>query len=275
MVILKRGVIRMDDELVSVIVPVYNSEKYIKDAIESVLNQTYKNWEMIMVNDCSTDHSKEIIARYVALDQRIKCYDLEENSGAAAARNRAIELAAGRFLAFLDADDIWVSDKLEYQIHYMLQNGYAFTFADYELINDNGDSLEKTIIMPTSISYDEYLANTIIQTVTVVLDRQYIRDVKIPLLTRGHEDFAAWLAILKDNNIAHGINKSLGKYRRTPGSLSSNKFRSAGKTWYVYREVEKLGRIKALKCLVSYAFFAVKKRIYIRHIFNKLKRVFD
>jgi teichuronic acid biosynthesis glycosyltransferase TuaG len=263
----------MDDELVSVIVPVYNSEKYVKDAIESVINQTYKKWEMIMVNDCSTDHSKEIINQYATMDQRIKCYDLEENSGTAVARNRAIELAEGRFLAFLDADDLWVSDKLEYQIGYMLKNGFAFTFSDYELINDNGDSLEKKIAMPESISYNEYLTNTIIQTLTVVIDRKYIKDVKMPLLRRG-QDFAAWLAVLKDDNVAHGINKGLGKYRRTPGSLSSNKFKAARRTWHIYRKVEKLTRIKALKCLVSYTFFAVKKRIYIRYIFSRLKRVF-
>lgn len=251
---------KFEKDLVSVITPVYNCEKYIEDAIKSVLGQSYKNWEMILVDDLSTDKSCEIIERYIKNDSRIKLVKLKKNSGAAIARNTAMELAKGRFLAFLDGDDIWVSNKLELQIDLMKKHKSGISHSDYEVIAENGESLNKIVKVPKNMTYDQYLRNTIIQTVTVVIDREITGKVSMPNI-KMRQDFATWLSILKKGNNALGINQTLGKYRRVSNSLSSNKFKAMRKNWYVYRRIEKLNIFKASYCFLGYAFNATLKRV--------------
>ena len=136
------------EELVSIITPVYNCEKLISSTIKSVQNQTYKNWEMLLIDDCSTDNSAKIIKEYSKKDSRIKYLKLKENSGAALARNKALEISNGRFIAYLDSDDLWRPEKLEKQVAFMLKNNYAFTCTDYEKITEDGKSLNKIIKIP-------------------------------------------------------------------------------------------------------------------------------
>ena len=156
--------------LVSVITPVYNCEKLIAQTITCVQKQTHTNWELLLVDDCSTDKSAKIIKSFAKQDSRIHYIKLPANSGAATARNRALKEAKGKFIAYLDADDLWKENKLEKQIEFMLSNNYAFTCTYYEKIDNSGKSLNKIIKLPSKINYNLFLKNTIIQTVGVMVD---------------------------------------------------------------------------------------------------------
>jgi len=256
------------ENLVSIIMPTHNSEKYIKESINSALNQTYKNWELIIVDDNSNDNTKGIIDSIEKNCEKIKYTKFNMNRGAAQARNEAINKAKGRFLAFLDSDDLWDEKKLETQVSFMLENNIHFSFTDYEVIDSDGTSLNKIIKMPRSLNYNQYLSNTIIQTVTVIIDTKYIKDIYMPPITR-RQDFACWLSILKNNEIAYSINMNLGKYRRARNSLSSNKINAVKGTWYVYRKIEKLSYIKSIYVFIGYAYNACKKRIYFKKYIRK------
>ncbi|MGR6117769.1 glycosyltransferase family 2 protein [Aeribacillus composti] len=258
----------MEEYKVSIIIPTHNSEKYIGDTLNSVLSQTYRNIEVLVVDDASTDNTISIIKNISNLDDRVKIIQLKVNSGAAVARNTGIKNATGRFIAFIDADDLWKKDKLEKQINFMLKNDIAFSFTDYELIDYKGESLKKRIRMPKKINYNGLLKNTIIQTCTVILDTKKISRIEMPNLRRG-QDFATWLSILKEVQYAYALNESLAYYRRTPGSLSSNKFKAIRRTWYIYRNVENLSFPVSLCCFFAYVFHAIRKRIYLKKYLDK------
>ena len=190
---------KKDSELVSIITPIYKCEKFVKDTIECVLNQTYDNWELLMVDDCSPDNSADIIKKYAKDDSRIKYIKLEKNSGAAVARNKALHESKGRFIAYLDADDLWKSEKLEKQVNFMLDNNYAFTCTDYEKIDENGNSLNKVIKIPKKVNYNLFLRNTIIQTVGVMVDTKLTGKelLEMPNIRR-RQDAATWCQLLKN-----------------------------------------------------------------------------
>lgn len=249
----------MRDDLISIITPVYNSERFISDTIDSILNQSYNNWEMIIVDDCSKDKSENIIRRYVNSDSRIKYIKLTKNSGAAVARNTAIEKSKGRYIAFLDSDDLWKETKLEKQLSFMKENDIGFSFTSYELINEDGSKVNKTIKAPLKIDYNTLLKNTIIGCLTVMIDREKIGEFNMPLI-RARQDLATWLSILRKGNTAYGIQESLSEYRIVEGSISSNKFKIMKKNWYVYRKIEKLSLFKSIYVFVFYGINAVKKR---------------
>ena len=158
------------EELISIIVPVYNSEKFIKDTIKTVEEQTYENWELLLVNDCSTDNSKKIIEEYEKKDKRIKLIDLEQNSGAAIARNTGIDRANGKYIAFLDSDDLWEKEKLEKQIKFIKKNNCVFSFTGYEFANEDGIGNGRVVTVPFKINYKQALKNTTIWTSTVIFD---------------------------------------------------------------------------------------------------------
>ena len=251
------------DELVSIITPVYNCEKLIKKTIECVLNQTYQNWEMLLVDDCSTDNSVKIIKEYAKNDKRIKYIKLKENSGAAIARNVALENSKGRFIAYLDSDDLWKSEKLEKQVKFMLKNNYAFTCTDYEKIDEN-DKFLKTIRIPEKVNYNLFLRNTIIQTVGVMVDTKITgKELLVMPNIRRRQDAATWAQLLKAGFDCYEVPESLSYYRVVKNSLSSNKFKAIKTNWYWYRKIEKLSFLKTCYCFMGYAFNAVKKRIYI------------
>ena len=228
----------MKKELVSIITPVYNCEKLLPKTIECVLNQTYKNWEMLLVDDCTPDNSAKIISEYAKKDNRIKYFKLEKNSGAAVARNKALSESKGRFIAYLDADDLWKSNKLEKQVEFMLRNNYAFTCTDYE---------------------------TIIQTVGVMVDTKLTGKelLEMPNIRR-RQDAATWCQLLKNGFDCYECPENLSYYRVVSNSLSSNKFKAVKMNWYWYRKIEKLPLWKTCYCFIGYAFNGVKKRIYIK-----------
>ena len=250
---------------ISIITPVYNCERYISKTIQSVINQTYSNWELLLVDDCSTDDSATIIKEYVEKDSRIKYYKLDKNSGAAVTRNFALQKSDGRFIAYLDSDDLWKSEKLEKQIKFMLENKYAFTCTDYEKIDEEGKSLNKIIKIPKKVNYDLFLRNTIIQTVGVMVDTKITgKDILVMPNIRRRQDAATWCQLLKNGYDCYECPENLSYYRTVSDSLSSNKFKAVKMNWYWYRKIEKLPLWKACYCFIGYAFNAVKKRIYIK-----------
>lgn len=259
--------VTIENNKVSIITPVYNCDKYIEETIQSVLSQTYTEWEWLLIDDKSPDNSIEIIKKYMVNDKRIKLIQLDVNSGAAVARNKGIELAEGRFIAFLDSDDLWSKEKLETQVEFMLKNNYGFSFTTYEVIDDSGNSLNKIVNSKDVWTYKDALKNTLIQTVTVMLDRNIIGNFRMPNVRKG-QDYATWLMILRQGNNAYGLDINLAKYRRAKGSLSSNKIKAIKRTWHVYRQCEKLSLIRTIYCFIGYAYNATMKRFYFEKFLN-------
>lgn len=247
--------------LVSIIMPCYNAERYIAQSIESVLAQTYTNWELLITDDCSTDNSVKIAQKYSLQDDRIKLLVSDEHHGIAGTRNLSLDRAQGRFIAFLDDDDLWMSDKLEKQITYMLDNEIGFSYTSYELIDKNGISMNKIIMANDVIDYKKYLRNTIIGCGTVTLDREIVGDFRMP--NNGtSDDMALWAQLMRKGFKAYPLNEELQKHRITGESASSKHLKASHDVWLVYRECENLNLIQSSYNFVCYAFNAVKKRIF-------------
>lgn len=252
----------MKKGMVSIIVPVYNAEKFLDDTIKTIHSQTYTNYEAIFVNDCSRDNSVKLLKKYATNDERIKIIELQENSGAAVARNKGIEVADGQYIAFLDADDLWEKEKLEKQIKFMQENNYAFTFTGYEFADQQGIPNGKRVYVPQKMNYKDALKNTTIWTSTVMLDLSKLKKEEIYMPNVKSEDTALWWKILKKEEFAYGMSKEiLSYYRRTSGTLSSNKVEAIKRIWNLYRNVEKLDLLKSSYNFCFYAFNAVRRRI--------------
>lgn len=247
---------------VSIITPLYNCSEYLEQAIQSVISQTYQDWEMIMVDDCSTDKSIKIAQRYAAEDSRIMVLQLEKNSGAAVARNTAIEAAAGRFIAFLDSDDKWLPHKLETQIQFMQDNDVAFSYAAYEKINEKGEVFG-LMGVPEKVNYKQLLKTCVIGCLTAVYDVNKLGKIYMPTSTK-REDFAAWLNILKQIDFAYGLTEPLAQYRVYANQTSSKKASMAKENWRLYRNLEKLNLFQASYCFVHYAVNGVLRTKFPR-----------
>lgn len=252
----------MSAPLVSVIMPLYNCERYVREAVDSVLAQTYGNLELIVVDDCSSDASPQIIELYG--DSRIRLLRHEVNRGAAAARNTAIEHARGDYIAFLDSDDAWYPDKLEKQMAFMDRKGAALSFTAYETIEEDG-SHRNYVKVPATIDYRGFLKNTVTCGHTILFDLGRVRKewVMAPL-DRGYdfpEDLAVMLGILKRGFTAYGLDEVLAKNRKHSGSRSSNKLRAIRRTWNQYRRGEELSLPYSMYCLFWQLTHAVMKRL--------------
>lgn len=247
-----------NNELVSVIIPVYNVEKYIAKTIESVLNQTYKNIELILVDDCSKDNSGSIISKYVEGHKNIIYHLLDNNSGAAVARNKAIEIANGRYIAFLDSDDLWYPEKIEKQLDLMNQKEAAISFTAIEMIDENDELLKGKRNVIDEIDYKFLLKNTMIATSSVVIDRNKTGDFRMPLIRSG-QDYATWLLLMREGKNAYGINEVLVKYRKGRQSLSSNKVKNIKKVWRIQTRNENINPVNASINSICYALNAFKK----------------
>lgn len=253
----------MKEELVSIVIPVYNASKYLDDTIQTILNQTYNNWEATFVDDCSKDNSVDIIKKYQKTDKRIKLLLNDKNSGAAITRNNGINAAKGNYLCFLDADDKWASNKLEKQIIFMKENNCEFSFTGYEFADENCMPNGKKIYVPNTITYKQALKNTTIWTSTVMLDLTKLtkEDILMPNVRRG-QDSATWWKILRTKvNKAYGLNEILSFYRRDEGSLSSNKIKAIKRTWNLYRNIEHLNILSSAYNFFWYCFNAIKRRV--------------
>jgi teichuronic acid biosynthesis glycosyltransferase TuaG len=251
---------KLTHSLVSVITPSYNSSKYVSETIESVIEQSYQNWEMIIVDDCSTDDSRKIIQQYCDKDSRITLVSLNENSGAAIARNTALKLAKGQYIAFLDSDDLWMPNKLEKQIAFMKEGNHPISFTAYQVFNETMEEHQYSINVPKSVDYKAYLKNTIIGMSTSIIDRAIIDYFEFYNI-RTRQDTYLWITLLKKNFLAYGLNSPLMKYRLRNDSISANKMKAAQKVWFLYHHLEGIGFFKSLYYISFYGMNALKKRI--------------
>ncbi len=245
--------------LVSIIMPCYNVERFVAKTIESVVRQTYPRWELLVVDDASTDGSVGLIQDLCGLDYRVHIAQNATHSGVATARNQAIRMAQGRFLAFLDADDVWHREKLERQLEYMMAKNIGFCYTAYDCINEDDILLERQIHTIGRVDYGKYLRNTIIGCSTVILDRNIVGEVVVPDY-RTSQDTATWLNLMKKGFVAYDLDQILVHYRVRRNSNSSNKFDAARDLWQVYRD-QGLSLPKTLFCFACYVFNAIKKRL--------------
>lgn len=240
-------------ELVSIIMPNYNSENFVKESIASVLSQSYENWELILVDDYSTDGSLKIIESLIADGKKIKLFKLSKNSGPDVARNRAIKEAKGRYIAFLDSDDFWHPDKLMKQLKFMEEKKAALSFTAYYTVDeDTGNSLE-VMDAESLVDYGTLLKQNIIGCLTVVYDSEKLGKMYMPSIEK-RQDFALWLKILKEVPFAYGLNEPLAYYRIRTTSVSSNKLKASLYNWKLYRDIEKLPFYKAIYYFAWYTY---------------------
>lgn len=246
----------MSRKLVSVVVPNYNCEKYIRETLNSILNQTYKNIEIIIIDDCSSDESYKIALNYATKFSNIKVIRLEKNSGAAIARNKGIEIASGEYIAFLDSDDIWLETKLEKQIKIMEDKNYGITFTGYEHINETGEKLGIEIRTPKKVNYNMLLWHDYFGCLTVVYNQRKLGKIYSENI-RKNNDYSLFLNILKKENYAYSLNENLAKYRIRKGSISRNKIHTIKPHYYLIRKIEKQSIFKSIMCIFSH--FLIKK----------------
>lgn len=251
----------MEEELISIIIPLYNKEKYIEETIDKIKKQTYKNWEIIIIDDASTDKGRKICEKYV--DKKIQLITLEQNSGPAITRNKGIELAKGRYICFNDADDYWKENKLERQIEFMKDKDCAFSYCEFQYINEQGKAKNKKTKIQKVVDYKRALKNLRILTSTVMIDLKKIEKDLIKMPDVLSEDVATWWQILKEGYKAYGLQECLVHYRVTKDSLTSNKFQAARNRWKLYRCFEKLSIIRSTYYFAHYAWNGIIKRMTI------------
>ena len=248
-------------DVVSVITPMYNSEKFIEESIDSVLKQTYTNWEMIIIDDGSNDNSVGIVKKYLNTYTRIKLIENNINKGASLARNIGIEKSLGRYIAFLDSDDVWYPQKLEEQIKFMNDEKVALSFSSYEKVDELGNHLKNIRITNTKPSYNDLLKSNHIGCLTAIIDLKIMNFKKtyMPDIKTRH-DHGLWLSILKDGFTASGNTKVLAKYRHRSGSISFSKIKSAYYQWKLYREIEKINIFSSIYNMFCWAYYGFLKQ---------------
>ena len=250
------------NDMVSIITPMYNSSKFIKWTVQSVLSQVYKNWEMIIIDDCSTDDCVDIVKSYESLDSRIKLLLNDTNRGAALSRNIGMEKANGRYIAFLDSDDLWLPTKLIDQLKFMEQNKVAFSFCSYEIIDECGNHIKDMIIKNDKPSYYDLIKSNYIGCLTVILDLKLMNEETpyMPNIKTRH-DHGLWLLLINQGIKVLGYNKILAKYRNRSGSISYSKVKSAYYQWKLYRDIEKIDIFHSIYYMICWAWYGVIKRI--------------
>ena len=235
------------DGLVSVVIPMYNSGKYITPTIMSALNQTYKDIEVLVIDDCSKDNSIEVVERLSKKDARVRCIPQAKNGGAAV-------------IAFLDSDDLWAPDKIEKQLALMKEKKAVFAFCAYDSVNENDEQVKGKIKIEEQVCYKDLLTKTFICTPAAIYDRFFYGDVEMPLRRTG-QDYAFWMVLLKKAD-AYGIDEALVHVRRRTGSLSKNKFQNLKDIWEVQTINEGINKVAASWHLFRYAIFTFKKRFF-------------
>lgn len=248
--------------LVSIITPTYNSSDFIRDTYQSLLDQTYSNWEWIITDDCSADDTVDIVNKISHHDHRVSLAVNDINLGAAVTRNNSLRRAKGEFIAFIDSDDLWSYKKLESQIKFMNSNKVDFSFTSYELVDSNGHKLNRyvdTHEIPF-VTYEDMLRKkATLGCSTVMLRRSAFDKIEMPLIRTG-QDYGLWLSLLKLGGKAYLIPNSFTKYRILPNSISRNKLNKARRQWEIYRDIEGLSLTKSIECFFWYATRAIFRK---------------
>jgi len=254
------------NNLVSIITPTYNS-KFIVETIESILNQTYSNWELLITDDCSTDKiTWEVINEYSLKDSRIRVFKLEKNSGSGLARNLSIKHAKGKYIAFLDSDDLWIENKLERQISFMIEKDAAFSHTSYSFINEKGDRIKKPFkVGEHPVTYKMLLKRIEIGCLTAMYNTEKVGKMYMPDV-RKKQDYGLWLSILKRGFVSLPLNENLSLYRVTKNQTTNNKFKLIFKHYIFLKKIEKLNLVKSLYYTILWAYNGVVKH-YISILF--------
>ena len=251
---------KLDYGMVSIVMPNYNGEKYVRETIESVLSQTYSNWELLFVDDCSTDDSLEIVRSYG--DPRIRTFQNETNSGAATSRNRALREATGRWIAFLDSDDVWLPEKLEKQLAFMVNHGYAFSYTPYERMDEDSNSLNVCITGPKKINKRKMFQYDYIGCLTVMYDAEKIGVVQVEPSLKSRNDYALWLKVCRFADCYY-LDEVMARYRIRKNSLSHSGLSKLIRSQYrLYRYGEKMGVVRSLYHTGVNMFFGFWKKIF-------------
>jgi teichuronic acid biosynthesis glycosyltransferase TuaG len=240
-------------ELVSIIIPTYNTEKFIGLTLQSVHNQSYQNWEMILVDDASTDKTVKIINDFAKADNRIKLFQLPKNSGNGFARNAALEKATGKYIAYLDADDLWFPSKLEKQIQFLKDNKLPFTFSFYDSIDEEGNSLNRRVEAPLNLTYDQLFFCNYVGNLTAIYDADYFGKIVIEA-TQKRQDWRLWLTILKQIQVTKPVPEPLAFYRIRKNSISSSKFKLIKHNFGVYRDFHGFNFVFSILLMIRFLF---------------------
>ncbi|MCM1056216.1 MAG: glycosyltransferase [Firmicutes bacterium] len=253
----------MLDELISIIVPVYNVERFIEETMDCVTAQSYPRWELLLVEDGSSDGTVSVIEEYIRkkAENRIRLIRQPGNMGAARARNRGLQEAAGRYIAYLDADDLWVPEKLERELAFMREKAAAFAFTGYEFVHEDGSGTGKVVRVPETLNYRQALKNTTIFTTTVMFDTEKIDKSLLKMPIMKSEDTALWWKVLRNGYTAYGLDENLAKYRRSGKTLSSNKLEAMRRIWNLYRKAEGMGILSSAWHFCFWAVRAVRRRV--------------
>ena len=251
------------NETISIVVPVYNAEKYIEATMNSVMAQSYQDWELLLVLNGCVDGSERVIREFAEAHpaERIRIILETENQGAAMARNRGVMEAAGRYIAYVDADDLWVPRKLELLLQFMKEKDAAFVYSGYEFADEDGKGTGKVVSVPGQLTYREALKNTTIFTSTVMFDLEKLTREQIQMPCIKSEDTALWWKILREGHAAYGLNENLVLYRRPKTSLSSNKLEAIRRIWNLYRKAEKLSVPYSMYNFCHWAVTAIRRRV--------------
>lgn len=244
----------MQNPKVSIVTPMYKAAPYISETILSVQRQDMEDWELLIIDDYSPDDSCAVVEQYASKDPRVKLLRQEKNSGPALARQRALDVAQGRFIAFLDSDDYWLSGKLSRQLAFMEEKNAAISYTCFRRISEDGSCTGHLISIPDQLTYLQLLKNTAIATSTVIVDRE--RTAPFTMKCTYYDDYTLWLDLLKRGFVAYGFQEDLMRYRVLGKSVSRNKGRSAYWVWRIYRDIEKLGSVESAWCFANYAMRA-------------------
>jgi teichuronic acid biosynthesis glycosyltransferase TuaG len=249
----------MTSALVSVVMPAYNASDYIRGAVGSVLSQTYASWELVIVDDCSTDDTPHLLDALADADKRIRVFHAPQNGGVAAARNAAIAAARGSHIAFLDSDDGWHPRKLEWQMEHMEETRARVSYTAYDRVTEQGHLLSQ-VRPPATVNYAQMLRSNYIGNLTGLYDRS-LGDASFPAM--GHEDYVFWLEMVRRAGVASRVpgEQPLAYYRVREGSVSADKWRAARWQWRIYRDVARLNLLAASQHMCHYAWEAMRKRM--------------
>ncbi len=243
---------------ISIVMPSYNCERFIGEAIESVISQSYKKWELIIVDDCSQDNTAAVAKKYASLDERIELIENEENLKVSKTRNKGIKLASGDYIALLDCDDVWTDDKLYKQLLLADESGADIIYCSYDFIDEDGKHIKRPFIVPKTTDFESMLISSVMSCSTVLIKSELLK--QHPFRSDiYHEDYALWMELLSIPVKAAGVIDVLMHYRQVSNSRSSSKKTSAINRWYIYRNVLGLGLIKSISVFIRYAFKGMMK----------------
>jgi teichuronic acid biosynthesis glycosyltransferase TuaG len=261
---------------ISIITPVYNAERFLPQLFISVQSQTYQDFEHIIVDDCSTDSSYELIKHYASRDSRVKVLRHQYNLGVVKARNTAVNISKGRFMAFLDADDIWLPEKLSVQINCMIENGAVLSFTDYRFVSEDGKSVGKRIKGPSKIGWRLHHMTRYLGCLTVMVDRKQVHDFSFGTISSAYraEDFLAWSKIINEYGSASRCPHDLARYTVVKNSRSSDGVKAAMSVWALYRKIEKIPLVTSAIYFSCYILFSSLKRYLFRPRFDRVKNDF-